>query len=203
VKKIIPDNVQNLIDELSRLPGIGPKLAARLVFYLISKPETDIERLSGAIARIKENLRRCPQCYNITEGSEQCVICQDPTRSKNLICVVEQPLDVVAIEKTGIFSGIYHVLGGNISPIEGIGPENLNIKPLIDRLKKSKEEAEVIIATNPSLEGEATAMYLAKELAKLKSIKVTRIARGIPAGGDLEYADEITLSKALEGRIKY
>lgn len=207
MKKILPQNVENLIEEFNRLPGIGPKLAARLTFYLISKPTSDVERLSNTVGDIKKNLHHCLQCFNITSDNPHCEICKDPKRDQKIICVVEQPLDVIAIEKTGIFSGIYHVLGGNISPIEGIGPENLNIKPLTNRLKnlkiKSSEKIEVIIATNPSLEGEATAMYLSGELSKIPNIKVTRIARGLPAGGDLEYTDEITLSKALEGRREY
>lgn len=199
--KIIPDSVSNLIEEFARLPGIGPKTASRLVFYLLSCKEGDILRFSEALANLKKSLKFCETCFNITEESP-CLICQNPSRDKGKIMVVEEPLDVVALEKTG-FNGRYHVLGGVISPIEGIGPENLRISEILARIKKDGIN-EIILATDPSLEGEATAMYLAGEIKKMaKNLKVTRIARGLPVGGDLEYADEITLTRALEGRREY
>lgn len=202
MSKILPDSVSKLIEEFSKLPGIGPKTASRLAFYLLTKPEQDIKQFGEAVLNLKKNLTTCRQCYNITESSP-CLICQDPKRDKSLLMVVEEPLDVVALEKTG-YQGIYHVLGGVISPIEGIGPENLRISELLERIKQDKQIKEIILATDPSLEGEATAMYVAREIQKLsKKLKVTRIARGLPVGGDLEYADEITLTRALEGRREY
>jgi len=202
--KILPDSVQSLIDEFGRLPGVGPKTASRLAFYLLTKSDQDIESLGQAVTNLKKNLVICSTCFNIGEKSP-CDICADPRRDKSKLMVVEEPLDVVALDKTG-FDGLYHVLGGVISPIDGIGPENLRIKELLAKLKKSLEVSakEVILATDPSLEGEATAMYIARQIQNQSSkVKVTRIARGLPVGGDLEYADEITLRRALEGRNEY
>lgn len=196
----LPNTVQNLIDEFSKLPSIGPKLAARLTFYLLSKPEADIKDLSSAIAGLKSSLYECRICYNISE-TETCSICASGDRNPRILMVVEEPLDVIAFEKTGIFPGHYHVLGGVISPIDGIGPEDLRINQLIARIKNNEIE-ELVLATNPSLEGEATAAYI-KSLLKGQAFKITRIARGLPVGGDLEYADEVTLSRSLEGRIGY
>lgn len=198
---LLPQSVENLIEELSKLPGVGPKTAGRLVFYLLTKPESDIEKLSEAVKNLKKELVTCKECFNVSESSP-CIICSDSKRDKEIIMVVEEPLDVVALSKTE-FGGLFHVLGGVISPIDGIGPDNLRIKELIDKLKKG-EVKEVILATDPSLEGEATAMYISKKIQKENiSLKVTRIARGLPVGGDLEYADEITLTRALEGRNEY
>lgn len=207
---ILPKSVQKLIEELKKLPGIGPKSAARLTFYLLSKSEDDIHNLGRAIYYLKRNLKKCRLCFNISE-TDYCPICQDPRRDKKIIAVVQTPLDVIALEKTGEYKGLYHVIGGAISPVDGIGPEDLRIKELLDRVKRSGDNiSEIILATNPNLEGEATAMYIAQQINKLKEenprikrIKITRIARGLPVGGDLEYADEITLSRALEGRKEY
>ena len=189
--------VARLIEELSRLPGIGPKTASRLTFYLLRAPKEQALALAEAIRELKEKTTYCEICFNITEESP-CAICRDPERDHTTICVVEEPLDVVAIERTGEYRGVYHVLHGAISPVEGIGPEDLRIKELLKRLREG-EVREVILATNPNLEGEATAMYIYRLIRPL-GIKVTRLARGLPVGGDLEYADEITLARALEGR---
>ena len=196
----LPKSIDNLIEEFSRLPSIGPKMAARLTFYLLSKPDSDITSLGEAILRLKNSLTNCNICYNISE-TEICSVCEDNERDRQMIMVVEEPLDVIAFEKTGNYKGIYHVLGGVISPIDGIGPEDLRTSQLIARIK-TNPPLEVILATNPSLEGEATAAYL-KNLLKNFDLKVTRIARGLPHGGDLEYADEVTLSRSLEGRGLY
>ncbi len=189
--------VARLIEELSRLPGIGPKTASRLTFYLLRAPKEQALALAEAIRELKEKTTYCEICFNITDESP-CAICRDPERDHTTICVVEEPLDVVAIERTGEYRGVYHVLHGAISPVEGIGPEDLRIKELLKRLREG-EVREVILATNPNLEGEATAMYIYRLIRPL-GIKVTRLARGLPVGGDLEYADEITLARALEGR---
>ena len=188
--------VQSLIDELGRLPGIGPKSAQRIAFHLLKLPAEDVARLT-AISEAKERVTFCARCFNVSEGPE-CGICADPRRETTTLCVVEEPRDIVAVEKTGEFRGRYHVLQGAISPIEGIGPEQLRIKELLTRLEP-EAVTEVILATNPNIEGEATAMYLARLLKPL-GFKVTRIASGLPVGGDLEYADEVTLGRALEGR---
>ncbi len=189
--------VAGLIEELSKLPGIGPKTAQRLTFYLMKVQEAEAAALAKAIIDLKEKVSFCKTCFNLTEGDE-CSICKDGERDDSMICIVEEPMDVVAIEKAASFKGRYHVLGGAISPIDGIGPEEIKVKELIDRLKDDKVK-EVIIATNPNIEGETTAIYISR-LIKPLGIRVTRIASGLPVGGDLEYADEITLGRALEGR---
>ncbi|HET7278228.1 MAG TPA: recombination mediator RecR [Dermatophilaceae bacterium] len=189
--------VQDLIDELGRLPGVGPKSAQRIAFHLLQADAADVKRLVDALNEVKEKVRFCATCGNVAEG-ELCRICADPRRDPTAICVVEEPKDVVAIERTREFRGRYHVLGGAISPIEGVGPDDLRIKELITRLADSDVQ-EVIIATDPNLEGEATASYLARFLSKM-GLKVTRLASGLPVGGDLEYADEVTLGRAFEGR---
>ena len=189
--------VQDLIDELGRLPGVGPKSAQRIAFHLLQADPADVRRLVSALVEVKEKVRFCATCGNVAEG-EQCRICADPRRDATSICVVEEPKDVVAIERTREFRGRYHVLGGAISPIEGVGPDDLRIKELMTRLA-SGEVTEIIIATDPNLEGEATASYLARFLRPM-GLKVTRLASGLPVGGDLEYADEVTLGRAFEGR---
>ena len=189
--------IQDLIDELGRLPGIGPKSAQRLAFHLLQSETADVNRLAAALTRVKELVRFCATCFNVAE-SEQCRICRDARRTDELICVVEEPKDVVAIERTGEFRGRYHVLGGAINPLEGIGPDNLRIRELMARLAGG-EIKELILATDPNTEGEATATYLAL-MVKPMGITVTRLASGLPVGGDLEYADEVTLGRAFEGR---
>ncbi|MEJ6574299.1 MAG: recombination mediator RecR [Actinomycetes bacterium] len=189
--------IQDLIDELGRLPGIGPKSAQRIAFHIIQSERVDISRLVDVLRTVKEKVRFCTECGNISE-EELCRICRDPRRDPTLICVVEESKDVIAIEKTREFRGKYHVLGGAISPIDGIGPENLRIRELMVRLAAT-EIQEIIIATDPNLEGEATATYLSRLLKPL-GMKVSRLASGLPVGGDLEYADEVTLGRAFEGR---
>jgi recombination protein RecR len=189
--------VQDLIDELGRLPGIGPKSAQRIAFHLLKLPREDALRLAAVIVEVKDKVSFCQRCFNVAEGPE-CDICLDPRRDQTLLCVVEEPRDVVALEKTQDFHGRYHVLQGAINPIEGVGPEQLRVRELINRLA-NEEIAEVILCTNPNLEGDATAMYLTRQLRPL-GITVTRLASGLPVGGDLEYADELTLGRALEGR---
>ena len=189
--------LSRLINELSKLPGIGGKTAQRLAFHILSLEEEEAMNLAGAISDAKKNMKYCSICGNLTD-EDPCRICSDKTRDEKVICVVESPKDVVAMEKIREFDGYYHVLHGAISPMEGIGPEDINLKSLIIRLQNSKVE-EIIVATNPNIEGEATAMYIAR-LVKPSGIKVSRIAHGIPVGGDLEYTDEITLLKAVEGR---
>lgn len=189
--------VQTLIDELGRLPGIGPKSAQRIAFYLLKVDAADAKRLARAIEEAKDRVSWCRRCFNIAEG-ELCNFCRDERRDSKILCVVEEPRDIVAVERTQEFRGRYHVLQGAISPIEGIGAEQLRIKELLARLD-GEEVEEVILATNPNIEGEATAMYLARLLHPL-GVRVTRIASGLPVGGDLEYADEVTLGRALEGR---
>jgi recombination protein RecR len=189
--------VQDLIDELGRLPGVGPKSAQRIAFHLLQSDPTDIARLVSALTEVTEKVRFCDICGNVS-ADEQCRICRDQRRDGTVLCVVEEPKDVVAIEKTREYHGRYHVLGGAISPIEGVGPDDLRIKELVTRLA-SGEITEVIIATDPNLEGEATATYLARWL-KPMGLRITRLASGLPVGGDLEYADELTLGRAFEGR---
>jgi len=196
--QVLVEPVAKLIDEFSRLPGIGPKTASRLVFYLLRAPEEQAVSLADALRELRERITFCSICFNITE-SDPCSICTDEGRDRLLICVVEEPLDVVAIERTRDFHGLYHVLHGTIAPVEGIGPDDLRIAQLLPRLGGDPPVREVIIATNPNMEGEATAMYVARQLEG-SGVQVTRLARGLPVGGDLEYADEITLSRALAGR---
>jgi recombination protein RecR len=189
--------VQNLIDELGRLPGVGPKSAQRIAFHLLAADPADVERLGKALKEVKDKVRFCKTCGNVAE-EEECRICRDVRRDPHIICVVEESKDVVAIEKTREFRGRYHVLGGAISPIEGVGPDDLRIRELMQRLADGTV-TELILATDPNLEGEATATYLAR-LVKPMDITVTRLASGLPVGGDLEYADEVTLGRAFEGR---
>ena len=189
--------IQELIDELGRLPGVGPKSAQRIAFYLLQADEDQAKRLAEVLTEVKERVRFCEKCGNVAEA-DLCNICRDPRRSKASICVVEESKDVQAIERTREFKGLYHVLGGAISPIEGIGPDNLRIKELVARLA-DPEIKEIIIATDPNLEGEATATYLTRMLSPM-GITISRLASGLPVGGDLEYADEITLDRAFEGR---
>jgi recombination protein RecR len=189
--------VQSLVDELGRLPGIGPKSAQRIAFYLLKAAPEDAKRLAKAVVEAKERVSWCRRCFNFAEG-ELCVYCRDDRRDSSVLCVVEEPRDIVAVERTQEYRGRYHVLLGAISPIEGIGPEQLKIRELLARVGDEGVQ-EVILATNPNIEGEATAMYLARLLKPL-GLRVTRIASGLPVGGDLEYADEVTLGRALEGR---
>ena len=195
----IPDPVQNLIDAFSRLPGIGPKSASRLAFFLLKSPEALTLELAEALEALKSETSQCQQCFNITlAGEDICEICASSERSDETICVVEEPLDVVAIENTGNFHGLYHVLHGHISPMERIGPDELRIEPLLARVREDGIR-EIILATNPTLEGDATAIYISR-LAQPYGVSVTRLALGLPRGGDLEYADRMTLSEALAGR---
>jgi recombination protein RecR len=196
MSKAIPASVTRLIDEFSRLPGIGPKTAARLTYYLLRAPDEQALALSEALRDLKATTRLCSVCYNITE-QDPCPVCADEGRDRGLICVVEEPLDVVAFERTGHYRGLYHVLHGAISPVEGIGPDQLRIRELVKRVEDGAVH-EVIMATNVGLEGDATAMYIQKQLKD--RVRLTRLARGLPVGGDLEYADIVTLSGALEGR---
>jgi recombination protein RecR len=189
--------VQDLIDELGRLPGIGPKSAQRIAFHLLAADPIDVRRLAEVLIQVKEKMRFCEECGNVAE-EERCRICRDTRRDLSVICVVEEPKDVVAIERTREFRGRYHVLGGAISPIEGIGPDDLRVRELMQRLADGAVQ-EVILATDPNLEGEATATYLARMLGPM-GLRVTRLASGLPVGGDLEYADEVTLGRAFEGR---
>jgi len=186
-----------LVEELSKLPGVGPKTAQRLAFHLLKVPPEEARSLAQAIVEAREKISYCRRCFNFAEG-DLCEYCADARRDPTLVCVVERPQDIVAVERTGEFRGLYHVLGGAISPIDGIGPEELRIRELLDRVRRD-EVREVIVATNPRVEGEATAMYLANLLKPL-GVRATRIASGLPVGGDLEYADEVTLGRALKGR---
>jgi len=190
--------LRTLIDELGRLPGIGPKSAQRIAFHILKVPNEDARRLSDAIAAVKERTTLCDQCFNVAEGGALCSVCADSRRDDAVLCVVEDPRDIVAVERTGQFHGRYHVLGGALNPLEGIGPDQLRMRELLVRVEE-EGITEVILCTNPNLEGEATAMYLAR-LLKPMGLTVTRIASGLPVGGDLEYADELTLGRALEGR---
>jgi recombination protein RecR len=194
------DSIEKLIEEFSKFPGIGKKTAQRMAFFVLKQRKEEAEALAQAILDVKNKVSYCSVCFNITED-DPCSVCKDVKRDKSIVCVVEEANDVVALERTNQYKGLYHVLGGVLSPLDGIGPEDLKVKELLSRLKK-KEVKEVIIATNPSTEGEATAIYLSK-LIKPLGVKVTRIARGLPAGGDLEYADQTTLANALEGRVEF
>jgi len=197
-------SIQNLIDSFEKLPGIGPKTAQRLTFYLLHVPQSDLDEFGQAVQNLKKKTKTCSLCFNIAE-SDPCPICTDPAREKSTICIVEQPLDVLVLEKMGVYKGLYHVLHGAINPLENIGPEELHIYDLLPRLKNGKIQ-EIIIATNPTMEGEATAMYINQLIRKNRkdqidqNIKISRIGRGLPTGADLEYADQTTLSKAFEGR---
>ncbi|MBI5876553.1 MAG: recombination protein RecR [Chloroflexi bacterium] len=193
----VPASVTRLIDELNRLPGIGPKTASRLTYYLLRQPDEQVQALAQALAELKAHTTVCQTCFNIAERSP-CVICSDEARDRSLICVVEEPLDVLAIERTREFKGLYHVLNGAINPIEGILPEDLKIAELVQRVRPGGVR-EVILATNPNLEGESTAAFIQRQIVG-KVGRITRIARGLPIGGDLEYADEVTLMRAIEGR---
>jgi recombination protein RecR len=192
-----PEPVARLIEALQRLPGIGPKTAQRLTFFLLKRPLDEVQTLAESLTQLKHLIVHCHVCFNVTE-EDPCRICSDPRRDPRALCIVEEPNDLLALERTGEFRGRYHVLLGALSPLDGIGPEDLRVRELLARLETPGVE-EVILATNPSVEGEATAIYLAK-LLKPFGMRITRIARGLPVGGDLEYADEVTLSKALEGR---
>lgn len=190
--------IDRLTDEFARLPGIGRKTASRLTYHLLKAPPGDAERLARAILTVSERVRPCQRCGNLTEQSP-CAICASPRRDASVICVVEEASDIGAIERTGQYQGLYHVLGGHLSPLDGIGPSELNIAPLIQRLNGAEPVGEVVLATNPSVEGEATALYLHKLIGPA-GVRVTRIARGLPVGGDLEYADGVTIAEALHGR---
>jgi len=193
----LPSSIEKLVNEFSKLPGIGPKSASRLTLYLLKKPDLDLELFSSAIANLKKDVLYCSVCHNMTD-TDPCSVCGDSSRDHSIICVVEEPLDAQALDATGVYKGVFHVLGGVLNPLEGIGPEKLNVESLLARLRAGGI-TEVILATNPSLEGETTAMHLQKLIEPL-NIKVTRLARGLPIGGDLEYADEITITRALQGR---
>jgi recombination protein RecR len=193
-----PRSVTRLIEEFHRLPGIGPKTAQRLTFYLLRAPKEQAESLAEALAELKQRIVTCSVCANIAEENP-CAICRDDSRDRSIVCVVEEPLDVLAIERTREYRGLYHVLHGAISPVEGIGPDELKIQELLTRIQRNPGIKEIVMATNPNLEGEATAMYL-ERLIKPLGMRLTRLARGLPVGGDLEYADEVTLTRALEGR---
>jgi recombination protein RecR len=195
----LPKVIENLIESFQKLPGIGPKTAQRLTFYLLNVPQSQLDHFAESISNLKKKTFFCSVCKNITEV-DLCPICSDPSRNRKVIMVVEQPLDLIAFEKTGKFKGLYHVLHGRISPLENIGPDEIFVDDLLKRIS-SQDIDEIIIATNPNMEGEATAMYLAKEIRKISdSIKITRLGMGIPTGADLEYADDLTLTQALEGR---
>ena len=192
--------VGRLVEEFHKLPGIGPKTAQRLTYYMVRMPEEEARSLAEAVLAVKERIVLCSACFNITE-SDPCRLCTEPQRDQSLICVVEEALDVVSLERSGVYRGLYHVLHGVISPMNGIGPDDLKIQPLLSRLK-SGEVQEVVLATNPNLEGEATSMYIHRLISPL-GVKVTRLARGLPVGGDVEYADEVTLGRAIEGRQEF
>lgn len=192
-----PAPIQRLLEELERLPGVGPKSAQRIAYWLLTAEATDADKLASAITDVKRQIHFCPRCYNFAER-ELCEVCSDPERDVTTICVVEEPRDLAAVERTHEYRGVYHVLHGAISPIDGIGPDQLRVRELIERLG-SEDVKEIVVATNPNVEGETTALYLAR-LIKPLGVRVTRIASGLPVGGDLEYADEVTLGRALEAR---
>lgn len=202
MKQFLPKSIQDLSEALCRLPGVGAKTAHRLTFYLINRPEEELELIGDAFIQLKKNLSYCSNCFTVSD-TNPCQVCADPLRVQERIMVVEEVLDMVAMEKTG-YDGVYHVLGGVISPINGVGPQDLRIQELFARIEKG-EVQEIILATDPSLEGEATAAYITEKLMQLdkKGFEISRIARGLPIGGDLEYADELTLRRALEGRQNY
>ena len=193
--------IQNLVEAFEKLPGIGQKTASRLTFYLLHVPQKELSDFANALVSLKRKTVICSKCFNVADSSP-CSICSDSKRNHSLVCVVEEPLDVMAIEETGKYNGVYHVLHGRIDPLNNIRPEDLKIKELLRRIKKG-EAREIILATNPDMEGEATAMYIVNKIRKFKLLKITRIGQGLPTGGDLEYADKTTLTKALEGRSEY
>ena len=195
--RITVEPVSRLVDELARLPGVGPKSASRLAYYLLRASREQALSLAEAILEVKERVVLCSRCFNITED-DPCAVCQDPGRDQQIICVVEEPLDVLALDRTGEYRGLYHVLHGAISPVDGIGPDKLRIRELIERVDRERPD-EVILAMNPNIEGDATAMYIARQLVS-KGVTISRPASGLPVGGDLEYADEVTLGRALAGR---
>jgi len=199
----LPRSIRNLIESFEKLPGIGPKTAQRLVFYLLHVPQEQLDEFAEAAQELKRKTVLCSLCFNVAE-SDPCSVCTNQNRDKSIICVVEQPIDVLVLEKAGSFKGVYHVLHGAISPLNNIGPDELYIKQLLQRIRNSVEPLkEIILAINPNMEGEATAMYLSKEIKKIKDLKITRLGQGLPTGADLEYADEITLARALEGRKEF
>ncbi|MEK7653122.1 MAG: recombination mediator RecR [Patescibacteria group bacterium] len=193
-----PSSIQNLINQFAKLPSVGPKTAERLVFYLLKQPESELHQFGEAIENIKGKIKICSRCFNFSEN-DPCPICADPRRDQKMICLVAKPQDVIALEKTGIYQGVYHVLGGNINPLENIAPENIKINELVGRIKNNGV-TEIILALNPDIEGETTALYLVKLLKQFPNLKITRLARGLPMGADLEYADEVTLENAINGR---
>ncbi|MCL4338203.1 recombination mediator RecR [Patescibacteria group bacterium] len=206
--KILPRSVEKLIEAFERLPGIGPKTASRLTFYLLHVPQEELDEFSDSLKNLKNKTVYCSKCFNIGE-SDPCVVCASLDRDESIVCVVEQPIDILSLERTGKYRGIYHVLHGAINPLNNIGPDEIKIAELLRRVKSGKIK-EVILATNPNVEGEATAMYIRREVSILKAqnsnlneLKMTRLAHGLPVGGDLEYADEVTLSRSLEGRQEY
>jgi len=210
--KILPDSVEKLIQSFEKLPGIGPKTASRLTFYLLHVPQHELDSFSDAVKNVRLGTLTCSRCSNVSE-TDPCVICASPNRDESIICVVEQPIDVVSVEKTGKFDGVYHVLHGSINPLSNIGPDELTIDKLLTRVQSDKIK-EIILATNPDMEGEATAMYIRREILRLNppaggqnsnlnGLKITRIAHGLPVGADIEYADEVTLGRAIEGRDEY
>ena len=199
---ILPKSVTRVVESFERLPGIGPKTAQRLAFYLLHVPENEIKRFADSLTELKSHTVLCSVCKNVTEA-DPCSVCSDPRRDHTMICLVEQPTDVLSIERTGAFHGVYHVLHGSIDPLNNIGPDEIYLSDLLKRIKNQTETViELIFAMNPTMEGEATAMYIQKQLAGTE-IKITRLAHGIPIGGDIEYADEVTLKRALEGRRDY
>jgi len=200
----LPKSVRNLSEAFERLPGIGPKTAARLTYYLLQSPQSEAERFAQSLLSLKKDTKVCPICKNI-DDVEPCSICSDASRDQTTVCVVEKPLDIISLEKSGKYRGLYHVLGGAVSPLNNIGPDELYVRELTERIKNQESAVkEIILATNANLEGEATAMYLSKLVKQVNpSVKVTRIGRGLPVGSDLEYADEVTLERAMEGRSEY
>ncbi len=203
----LPRPIRDLIESLEQLPGIGPKTATRLAFYLLQVPDDYLERFSTAVANLQEKTVTCSVCHNVSE-TDPCIICQDGQRDHQVLCVVEKVMDVLSLEQANQFSGVYHVLGGVINPLQSIGPEEIHIPSLLKRVKNKEDWREIVLATSSSMEGEATAMYLKKELDKINQarshkFKITRMGQGLPVGADLEYADEVTLQKALEGRRSY
>ena len=199
----IPKSIQSVTESFERLPGIGPKTAERLTFYLLHVPQGELDRFAKSVQNLKLGTIICTNCFNVGE-SDPCSICEDEVRNHSLLCVVEQPLDVIALEKNRKYPGVYHVLNGKIDPLNNIGPDEIRIHELVERVKNDSRITEIILATNPTMEGEATAMYIAKQLKTVKSdLKITRIGRGLPVGADLEYADPTTLERAMEGRSEY